>query len=404
VPPPIHVPPRVGPEAPKMVEAPPRLSLPRGRRPAASWKAGGESLLVTHVGCPDYSDARSPWQTDVQLLKKQEYLTAAAAYWYHQGRLPLLLHVLWCRRNFFDPEAKMARARYLVKLARSLQRVLHPDKHPDAPQEHTKLTGAISGELIAEYDRLRAEDELLMTSDTLVEPTPDLCPIGNMAFAAPPQEFAGDCVAPPPPPPPPPAAAQQPEAPSDPRITGKGAGGPFASGPRTTGETASAASGSEQPPPAGVASSRGPDPPGPHTASRCPFTDVRETPEYKRQKEEERRRAEDFWHIANTAGDGLRSAYRTEEEATAEQEPWSKRPRLPQIRELPPVPVYYEKVGKRRMAKIRATLNTGWPTQHDVPGLHAPHMRWRQALRQALFATLAIYPDPMVDLEKLEAE
>ena len=106
----------------------------------------------------------------------------------------------------------------------------------------------------------------------------------------------------------------------------------------------------------------------------------------------------------NTAGDGLRSAFRTEEEATAEQEPWSKRPRLPQTRELPPVPAYYETVGKRRMTKIRATLNTGWPIQHDVPGLHAPHMRWRQALRQALFATLAIYPDPMVDLDKLEAE
>ena len=130
----------------------------------------------------------------------------------------------------------------------------------------------------------------------------------------------------------------------------------------------------EQPPTGGAASSRGPDPPGPHTASRCPFTDVRETPEYKRQKEEERKRAEDLWHNVNTAGDGLRSAYRAGDEAPAEEATW-KRPRLPQIRELPAVPVYHEVVGRRRVTKTRATMNTGWAIQHGVPGLFAPHMQ-----------------------------
>ena len=47
----------------------------------------------------------------------------------------------------------------------------------------------------------------------------------------------------------------------------------------------------------------------------------------------------------NTAGDGLRSACRAEDEPPPEEATW-KRPCLPQIRELPAVPVYHEVVGK----------------------------------------------------------
>ena len=52
VPPPRHAPSHAGPEAPRLAEAPPRLSLPRGRRPAASWKTGDERLPCDARGLP----------------------------------------------------------------------------------------------------------------------------------------------------------------------------------------------------------------------------------------------------------------------------------------------------------------------------------------------------------------
>ena len=77
--------------------------------------------------------------------------------------------------------------KHMARLVRSLQRVLHPDKHQGETAEQKRQTmSSISGELTTVYHRLRAEDELFGTSDTLVDTTPDPCPIGATAFVAPP--------------------------------------------------------------------------------------------------------------------------------------------------------------------------------------------------------------------------
>jgi len=45
-------------------------------------------------------------------------------------------------------------------------------------------------------------------------------------------------------------------------------------------------------------------------------------------------------------------------------------------------------------------MYTGWAMRYDLVGESTPHIRWQRSLRQALYA---VYPDPMIEVDKIDS-
>ena len=62
----------------------------------------------------------------------------------------------------------------------------------------------------------------------------------------------------------------------------------------------------------------------------------------------------------------------------------------------------YSGEGRHRRVIVEVTSNIGWQLPPTVLGSYEPHTLWRRSLRQARYALLTVYPDPLVDLNTLE--